>query len=168
MAPKKKQKHRRRDRAAIKEAVNTIPGLIVEEYREREHSGDDTDELAHYFAARRSKNRWLISGVVIFSAVIVLIWIVNTGQYFSAVRNERTNEERLFQETRQSFTETIALFDQARSGPNPFDETAATAEEKPAPLSERLKQNLAAIFSVITSTATSAASTSPKATTTTQ
>lgn len=147
--PKKISKQERSD---IKDAVNSIPSLIIEHVSfsdsssmDNENTNEDPKQkyvLSHEKTKENIKKRnTILVGVGIILSVLIAMWILNVKTFFFDVTRTTSKEAQLLKTMKENFNSTVNLVSPtvATSTASSTSELSASSTENISSITEALK-----------------------------
>ena len=149
--PKKRSNQKKADKKAIHEAVDKIPGLILEE-KKREAKPEQPRFISNPEGDSKKKF-WLWTGVIGFSVIIFIIWIMSVSNVFDRLDFNNMPEKKLFEQSKEEMNailESIKKTDEKRK-----EEEQTNLKEA----EEKLNQTLLPIIEKINNQSTTSTAT---------
>ncbi len=162
--PVKKKPVSSKKRKEIRDAANSIPGLIIEHVSFEKNEPGPSDQkntksphkymLSNEKRLEHQKKRLTVFiGVGVVVLALVALWVVNVRTFFFDTKHTLSNEEQLIDKIKKNFDNTVGLVSEARP-------TFSSTTETKAPTPEALKAAvLAGLLSASSSTSTALSST---------
>jgi len=138
----------KKDRDEIRKAIDEIPGLILKERNnnsdKKSKQLDKTDNEALH-----QKKVWLWTGVIIFTTLVLGIWILNVKNMWQSINISNIPEKEIFDDSKD---ELKNIFDDLKGTKNPLEKIED--EEKKTNTLEKLKTILQKNLSTTTTSTT--------------